>query len=409
MHKVIDEVVFGLIEEETRRERVLRKQLKAVEEAKRRREEQERIRMEMELRRQEKEKEVARKIADKIQKQAADEELRLIVKTQIQVERTKREQQLAQRVAEHFWAGIFLKSVDKCVLNICVEMVNEKEAIMDGLEEFRNRMERLWILQFWNRWRAWVRMKKETRIRKMEMVRKCVPRWESEEVINNLSRKYASPNDMQISSLKFTQNLSAANSIQLKVFMKNRRHRITLTSFRRWREYAKKRKMLRNLAEEQQRRENAFFKRFESGERITETQFKFDKPDDWMKAKRRKSDNGLARKPLRDSKTITLFVPNTSLFVARRQLEDWEPEMKMPSELNKKIKRARESFEKTCQEHLTKKKRDEEFISKEAKSEAKNMKKVSEKADSLLDETLQYTADLDRMIAEIKARRVDDL
>lgn len=56
-------------------------------------------------------------------------------------------------------------------------------------------------------------------------------------------------------------------------------------------------------------------------------------------------------------------MPNASLFVARRQLEDWEPNAEIPMELKEKIKRKRNSFEKAREEHEAKKKRDEELLS----------------------------------------------
>lgn len=48
------------------------------------------------------------------------------------------------------------------------------------------------------------------------------------------------------------------------------------------------------------------------------------------------------------------------------------------------------------------------FIS-EAKANSVHMKQVSVEADALLDETLRYTAELERMMAEVRSRRVDEL
>ena len=45
----------------------------------------------------------------------------------------------------------------------------------------------------------------------------------------------------------------------------------------------------------------------------------------------------------------------------------------------------------------------------EAKKNNLHIEKVTKEADTLLDETLRYTAELDRMMADIKSRRVDDL
>lgn len=60
---------------------------------------------------------------------------------------------------------------------------------------------------------------------------------------------------------------------------------------------------------------------------------------------------------------ITVHSPDTSISIARRHLQDWEPEAVLPTELKEKIKRKRESFEKVFEEHSKKKKQDEELIS----------------------------------------------
>ncbi|PIC35520.1 hypothetical protein B9Z55_014854 [Caenorhabditis nigoni] len=137
----------------------------------------------------------------------------------------------------------------------------------------------------------------------------------------------------------------------------------------------------------------------------------FNAPDDWIRSKRKSLESVLNDKqPTHEWVRNSLFqCPDTSLYVARRHLEDWEPSTGLPEDVKDKLKRKRESFEPVCEEHLLKKKRDEAQLYEEVKKEDLYLKKVTSEADALLDETLRYTAELDRMMADIKSRRVDEL
>ncbi|EFO91228.1 hypothetical protein CRE_31659 [Caenorhabditis remanei] len=181
MTGVFDQVTAGLIDEEIRKARILRKQIIAFENARKQKEEQERLIKEMELKRKEKEKEVARNLAMKIAKEVTDKDLRRIKVEEMKKEGRERERKLAQHIVNKFWKEV-LRSVDCHVKTICVEMVNEKEEILDRLAVISDRLSKQWLLQFWNRWREWVQIKK--------MMRRCVPRWESEDYANNLVKKY---------------------------------------------------------------------------------------------------------------------------------------------------------------------------------------------------------------------------
>ncbi|CAO4374769.1 unnamed protein product [Caenorhabditis nigoni] len=144
---------------------------------------------------------------------------------------------------------------------------------------------------------------------------------------------------------------------------------------------------------------------------LIETRYKFNAPDDWIRSKRKSLESVLNDKqPTHEWVRNSLFqCPDTSLYVARRHLEDWEPSTGLPEDVKDKLKRKRESFEPVCEEHLLKKKRDEAQLYEEVKKEDLYLKKVTSEADALLDETLRYTAELDRMMADIKSRRVDEL
>ncbi|PIC35522.1 hypothetical protein B9Z55_014854 [Caenorhabditis nigoni] len=158
------------------------------------------------------------------------------------------------------------------------------------------------------------------------------------------------------------------------------------------------------------RGEDEFYRRFEKSALI-ETRYKFNAPDDWIRSKRKSLESVLNDKqPTHEWVRNSLFqCPDTSLYVARRHLEDWEPSTGLPEDVKDKLKRKRESFEPVCEEHLLKKKRDEAQLYEEVKKEDLYLKKVTSEADALLDETLRYTAELDRMMADIKSRRVDEL
>lgn len=403
MAGVIDQVVHGIVDEEIRKASIVRKQMIAVENARKQREEQERRKVEVELKRKEAEKEVARSLAIKIEKETTEKELKRIALQEIRKERQEREKKIARSMADKFWKEI-LKSVDSHVKSICQEMVNEKEVILEGLETFRERMAKQWLLQFWNRWREWVQMKKQEKLKKYEMIKRCIPRWESEEVANKLVKKYGTTSPKPVCSILDRPT----SSVKLAIFKKNRQNRITTKAFRRWRESAKKTKVLRKLAETRQKQENDFYKRFQQAARI-ETRFKFDAPEDVSKTIRRKSDTYKEeRSPLKLHNSSLHFL-DTSLSVARRHLIDWEPVTELPDDLKEKLKRKRESFEKTCEEHNLKKKREEELLSNDAKLNDLQIKKVTGEAESLLDETLRYTAELDQIIANIRSRRVEDL
>ncbi|CAI2351209.1 unnamed protein product [Caenorhabditis sp. 36 PRJEB53466] len=403
MDGVVDSVFLGIAEEETMKWKMVRKKMKAMEDARRMREEAERKMLEKERKRKDQEEELARKLAKKIEKEAAEWRLERIVQQQIDVERAKREKVLAEKLTEKFWKEM-LKTVDHHVLSICEELVDEKETVMEGLETFRGRMSNQWLRQFWDRWREWVQIKKEAKRRRLEMVQKCIPRWESEEVGQDLVRRYVMTADSRIKSILN----HPADSIQLTVFKRNRLDRIAQRTIGQWRRFTKERKRRKRLAVEQQRRENEFFRRFEHSEKI-ETRFKFEEPEDWMRAKRTKKKGSSERRPLKESQSFSSFLTENSLIVARKQLEDWEPDIEIPSELKEKLKRKRESFEKICQNHSLKKKKDGEELSSQAKTNTEHLDKVSGAADELLDETVRYTADLDRMMDELKARRVNDL
>ncbi|EFO88066.1 hypothetical protein CRE_27970 [Caenorhabditis remanei] len=410
--RVIDQVTAGLIDEEIRKARILRKQIIAFENARKQKEEQERLIKEMELKRKEKEKEVARNLAMKIAKEVTDKDLRRITVDEMKKERRERERKLAQHIVSKFWKEV-LRSVDCHVKTICVEMVNEKEEILDRLAVISDRLSKQWLLQFWNRWREWVQIKK--------MMRRCVPRWESEDYANNLVKKYGGKN--QTTSPVFPILDRPTNHIQLKIFKKNRQNRIVRDAFGKWRARAHKMSVLKKQAKDRQKRENEFYRRFEKSAKI-ETRFKFDAPDDWMKTKRRSSETFQEKKPTPDFHNGSFQDLDTSLYVARRHLEEWEPVSEIPDDLKEKLKRRRDSFDRICEEHILKKKKEEALLCdgkknyletirmlfySEAKKNNLHIEKVTKEADTLLDETLRYTAELDRMMADIKSRRVDDL
>lgn len=186
MDRVINQVVQSIIEEEAAKAKIVRKQMKALEEAKKMREEEERKRKEMERKRKQKEEETAKKLAERLEREVSEKELMKVAREAMEKERKGREAGLAQKITDKLLEKSIKSAIDKHVMSICEEMVNEKETILEGLGVFRDRMTKQWLLQFWNRWREWVQMKKETRIHKMQMIVKSVPRWESEGEIKNI-------------------------------------------------------------------------------------------------------------------------------------------------------------------------------------------------------------------------------
>uniref|UniRef100_A0A1I7TXJ1 PCI domain-containing protein n=1 Tax=Caenorhabditis tropicalis TaxID=1561998 RepID=A0A1I7TXJ1_9PELO len=371
MTGVIDQIVHKIAEDEVNRAIIVRKQMIAFEKAKKQKEEQELLKKEMMLKKQEKEKEVARNLVMKIEREVAERELKRIAEEEIKKERQKRERKLAHSIVEKCWKDV-LQSVDNHVKRICEEMVEEQKQILNGLNTFRDRMAKQWLLQFWNRWRDWVALKKEAKLRKYEMIRRCVPKWESEEVANHLVKKYGG-NKENTSPNGFPLN-RPSNHIQLVIFKKNRQSRIVRTMFKRWRDNVKKLKAIRKLAEERQKRENEFFQRFTNDARV-ETRFKFNAPDDIMKVKRRKSDTFKEKESKFDYHNMSFQDLDTSLSVARRHLVNWEPATELPDDLKEKLKRKRESFEKTCEVHLLKKKKDEKSFIEDAKTNNLQIKK----------------------------------
>ncbi|CAP35236.2 Protein CBG17718 [Caenorhabditis briggsae] len=414
---VVDQVVYGIVDEEVRKAKIVRKQMVAMENARQRKAEAERIRLEQEEIRMNKEKEIARNLAMKVEKEVAEKQLKKIAEEELKREKHDRERRLARSITEKFWKEV-LKSIDGRVKSICEDMVNEKEAILERLGVFRDRMSKQWLLQFWNRWRDWVQIKKEAKLRKLDMIRRCVPRWESEEIAKNLNEKYGSSS--QNTSPVCPMLNRSSNHIKLKIFKVKRQNRMVRDAFTKWRSSARQIKHKRMSAQEKQRREEEFYRRFEKSTKI-ETRYKFNAPDDWMMSERKSHESVLKDKqPSYSCVTNSSFqCPDTSLYVARRYLEDWEPSTELPEDVKDKLKRKRESFENVCEEHLSKKKRDEVYFSWsfiflivifiEVKKEDLYLKKVTGEADALLDETLRYTAELDRMMADIKSRRVDEL
>lgn len=179
MTGVIDQVIHGIANEETMKAKIVRKQMLAIENARKLKEEQVRLENEKKLKRIEQEKNIAKELVLKVEKEISENALRMIIDDEIRRERRERERKMAHEIVGKFWR-VVLKSVDNHVKSICIEMVNEKETISEGLEIFRERVSRQWLLQFWNRWRDWVQMKKAAKLKRIEMIRRCVPRWESE-------------------------------------------------------------------------------------------------------------------------------------------------------------------------------------------------------------------------------------
>ncbi|EFO91227.1 hypothetical protein CRE_14429, partial [Caenorhabditis remanei] len=78
-----------------------------------------------------------------------------------------------------------------------------------------------------------------------------------------------------------------------------------------------------------------------------------------MKTKRRSSEAFQEKTPEPDFHNGSFQDLDTSLHVARRHLEEWEPVSEIPDDLKEKLKRRRDSFDRICEEHILRKKKEE--------------------------------------------------
>ncbi|CAB3410104.1 unnamed protein product [Caenorhabditis bovis] len=192
---VIDQIIMNLATEERMKSNILKRQKRQEEMQRKKREEEERLKLERETRKREQEEATSKKIAENIERDTVKRGVEKIILTEMRNERKKRESRIAQKILEKFWQKKVVKMIDSRVLMICEEAIHDKNMIENGLKDFRERISRQWILQFWNRWREVTILKREYKTKRREMLKLCIPKWESKETENDLVRKFETPTD----------------------------------------------------------------------------------------------------------------------------------------------------------------------------------------------------------------------
>ncbi|CAD6194544.1 unnamed protein product [Caenorhabditis auriculariae] len=408
--RVVDQCVLTVIRKEwmkkaiqDNQERELREQREAEQ---RRIEKEQRIRLQNER--------IAQKMTESLLEKTVVDRARSIVKKQFEIEKQRRQVQIATDVTEKLWQTVAMKVINKRISTICEEIVRQKRREdhqrVRVLEHVRGKMHQTWLRQFWDQWRSFASNKKLKRTLRENGLRSCMPMWDSP-AGEEMSRRYMSASLLPLAPRRDWRVIRIS---------RKRRHRIISQAFEKWRQAAKKKASARKWARFAVA-DDAYLRRYIT-EPVAAPRFRFAEPCVVeIPVRKRRASNSLLFSPTDFSSTkqrrrsqlvdTTGFEPfsgvlkssisETDMILARNEMEriGWTIDQNpMP-----RLRRAKNVVDLTNTSLL-----DEEetrVMRKECSERMKVREDLLMETENLSEELARFQAQMQRSIEEFKARK----
>ncbi|WKY03936.1 hypothetical protein Q1695_005146 [Nippostrongylus brasiliensis] len=234
IHSIVDEVTRNVVTEVMLDERKTREKEIALMESQRREEAKQRL---------------FHSIADDLLDKVTSVELKKAIQQELRDSIREYVESTAKRIVDDLWRSKLWHAVDKEARAVIKKTFKtDMDEISLGLQHFRERMELLWLRQFWDTWR----------FRVVESRRKREERRHDWENFQGLSHcKMFSPSNYVKSSAAapskdsnpLSPTLQVRQALRLAQFKKSRTKRIQRKYFDLWRDYVAWRREMQNLTE----------------------------------------------------------------------------------------------------------------------------------------------------------------
>ncbi|KHJ89272.1 hypothetical protein OESDEN_10909, partial [Oesophagostomum dentatum] len=169
----------------------------------------------------------------------------------------------AHFIVDELWRTKLVHIVDKETKNLLKKTLKEDlEEVQSGLHRFRERMELLWLRQFWDAWRAKVLENRRKRLERLQNWEHFQGVWDCKMfspvnyVTNANPTKKSNVETSPVSSLINARDVSTA--LRVIQFKNKRSNRIARHAFERWQNYVERRRLGHSLTKIMLHRRNSF-------------------------------------------------------------------------------------------------------------------------------------------------------